>query len=191
VQGTGDAIVVRDCELTDLRYGVMATGTGWRIERNRISRIGDSGMILWGAGHVVAENVIAQTGLDRAITYGKHGIYLKASGTRVAGNTISGFTDSGVSARYHDSVIEDNTISGGQIGISWFQNDTVGGTSQWRRNRISQVTAAGIYVSPGDHALETRESFVITDNVISAGGTIGLDLQATTGSYRVTANVLL
>jgi len=191
VQGTGDSIVVRGCDLTDLQIGIQATGSNWRIEDNHIGRIGDSGLILWGAGHVVADNLIADTGLDRSITYGKHGIYLKASGTHIAGNTITSFTNSGVSARFRDSHIEGNTISGGEIGISWFQYDEVAGTSRWQDNVISEVTAAGIYVDPGGHGLTTHESFVIGGNTISRGNAVWLNLHPTTGTYRVAGNLLL
>ena len=45
-------------------------------------------------------------------------------------------------------MIENNTISEGQVGIGWYQNDSQAGTSYWRNNTISRTTAACLYVSP-------------------------------------------
>jgi hypothetical protein len=154
------------CALIDVQIGLNATGVGWRIRRNVVRRVGDSGMILKGAGHAVVNNTITDVGLDLSVP-GTHGIYLKSSNSRVIANTIRGFNDSGVSARMHNSIIERNLIKRGQVGISWFQNDAVAGTSYWRDNQIADATAAGMYISDADSGGPTRERFVIAGNTIS------------------------
>jgi hypothetical protein len=190
VQGTGDWITVRRCALIDLQIGLNATGAGWQIERNVVRSIGDSGMILQGTGHAVVHNAITDVGLDLSVP-GTHGIYLKSSHSRVVANSIRGFTDSGVSTRMRDSVIERNVIRQGEIGISWFQEDAAGATSLWRGNRIAGTTAAGIYISEGDSGGPTRESFVIAGNDSRPASGVHLNLKSTSGVYAVTGNSLL
>lgn len=110
--------------------------------------------------------------------------------TGARGNRIRGFPGgSAVSVRRHDSRIEDNEIDGGLVGISWFQEDSGTGTSRWRDNRISGTTDAGIYVSPSDAAGQTRESFVITGNVLSPTRGRHMNLAPSAGRYTVARNV--
>jgi hypothetical protein len=160
----------------------------WTISDNRISRTGDSGMILYGSNFSITGNSIVDTGTDGSINYGKHGIYLKVVGARVASNTIRRFQANGVSVRYRNSVVEGNTISDGPIGIAWFQYDPTAGTSYWRNNTISDTTSASVYVSPSDVGGPTRESFVIIDNTLSKRSGAYTDLKPTSGTYRVEGN---
>jgi hypothetical protein len=179
--------------------GVVAYGSHWTIADNTVENTGDSGLLLTGDGYSISGNTIANTGVDPAITYGAHGIYLKASNAQVIGNTITNFQNDGISVRYRNSVVSGNTITDGEIGIAWFQYDPAAGTSQWTGNRITGLTVAGIYVSPSDIAGNTRESFVITGNQIAkptgasaaaemAAGWEAMNLHPTTGVYTVADN---
>jgi putative cofactor-binding repeat protein len=198
LSGTGDAIVVEGCSMTNLtgemNIGVNAIGSNWTIRDNRIDHTGNSGMLLRGDNFVVANNTITNTGTDNSISYGTHGIYLKASNSTVTGNTIDHFRDDGISVRYRNSTISANTISNGAIGIAWFQYDGVSGTSRWTRNTIIADRDVGIYVSPSDQGGATRESFVISGNRIakpaSTAGWQALNLHATSGRYSVFGNVV-
>ena len=190
IQGHGDRVTVQGCVFTDDDVAVYADGAGWTIEANSIDHSGDSGMILLGRGHTVRANLIINTGLDPAISYGKHGIYLKSADSHVFENTIRNFESNGVSVRFHDARVESNTISGGPIGIAWFQNDSVGGTSVWRNNDISGTTTVGMYVSRSDEAGPTRESFVVTGNRIAPARGGHLDLPTLPGvAYTLSGNV--
>jgi hypothetical protein len=189
IQGGGDRDQVVRCAITRVGVGINASGTGWRIVSNRISRTGDSGVILRGDAHALIGNTIANIGTYRSIRYGKHGVYLKASNSTVIGNTIRDFSEDGISARYHNSTVENNTIRNGAIGIAWFQNDTFAGTSYWRNNAISGTTAASIYVSPSDTAGATRESFVIAFNRMTRSGGAYMDLKPTAGAYTLQDNI--
>jgi hypothetical protein len=162
--------------------------TDWTIQSSTVDQTGDSGLILLGDRMTVSGDTITNTGTDASILYGKHGIYLKASNSLVTGNTIRGFLDDGVSARYRDSVVERNTIADGAIGIAWFQNDPTAGASSWSDNVISGTTAAGIYVSASDSAGATRESFVIAGNRLSKRSGRYFDLRPTSGTYVVADN---
>jgi putative cofactor-binding repeat protein len=190
--GTGASnITIDGLSISNVGIGIQsahASDTNWIIRNNTISQTGDSGMILLGSTFSVTGNQITDTGTNTAITYGKHGIYLKASGATVTGNTIRRFASNGVSARYRNSVVDNNTISNGPIGIAWFQNDPTAGTSYWRNNQISGTTSADIYVSGSDSAGSTRESFVITGNTLSRISGVCMDLQPTTGTYTVNSN---
>lgn len=170
ISGTGSHDTVKECGIRDLmgstELGVDVIGSHWVIRDNSINRTGDSGMLLRGDHFAVLDNVITNTGLDPGITYGSHGIYLKAWDSSVVGNIITHFRNDGVSVRYRNSFVYDNTISGGDFGIAWFQYDLQAGTSVWMNNTISHSGIAGIYVSPSDRGGRTREHFVIKDNRI-------------------------
>jgi hypothetical protein len=193
--GSGaDHIVIQNMAISNVGIAInSANGADddWTIQNSTVDQTRDSGLILQGTGFLVSGNTITNTGTDSSILYGKHGIYLKAADARVVGNTIRNFSANGVSARYRNSTIEGNTIDGGPIGIAWFQNDSVAGTSHWSGNRISNTTAASFYVSPSDDAGATRESFVIAANAMSKSSGRYMDLQPTSGSYVVQGNVEL
>jgi hypothetical protein len=160
----------------------------WTIRDNAIFQTRDSGMILYGSDFSITGNSITDTGTDSSIRYGKHGIYLKVVGARVTGNTVRRFQANGVSVRYRNSIVDDNVISDGPIGIAWFQYDPSAGTSYWRHNTISGTTSADVYVSSRDEGGTTRESFVITDNTLSKQSGVYTDLKPTTGTYAVSRN---
>jgi hypothetical protein len=192
LQGTGNDVAVEWCTVEDTDHvGIDAMGAGWTIDDNTLDKIGDSGMLLEGEDDTIAGNTITNTGLDGSIPYGKHGIYLKVIDATVTHNTIVNFSADGISARYRNSTISENYISGGPIGIAWFQYDPTAGTSHWTANTILATTEVGIYVSPSNIGGSTRESFVIEDNTIEPAGGGFTNLAPTSGSYTVQANTLL
>ncbi len=193
-QGTGEDIIVEWCSIGDDSLPINATGSNlnWTIDENTINDAGNSGMLLEGEDFTVSKNTITNTGLDSSIPYGKHGIYLKVVNATVTDNTITNFSADGISVRYRNSVIEGNHISGGPVGLAWFQYDPTAGTSRWIGNTITDVNAAGIYVSPEDIGGKTRESFVIEHNAIEpTGGGVFMNLEPTTGTYTVAENTQL
>ena len=146
---------------------INTRGTAWTIRHNIVDKTGDSGIILEGSGHRVERNRVTDTGRDQSIGYGKHGIYMKASRTRVVRNVIRRFSAEGVSSRLRSGVVARNVISGGQVGVAWYQNDRRAGKSRWQGNRISSVSEAGMYISEFDSAGPTVERFAISGNVVS------------------------
>jgi hypothetical protein len=169
--------------------GGEQTDGNWVISGNVINGTGGSGIEAGGESFTIQENTIENTGLDAAsYSYGVHGIYLRASNSKVLHNTITNFSDSGVTVRYRNSVVENNTISKGTIGISWFQYDSTAGTSTWSNNTISHTAESDIYVSRENEGLKTSESFVITNNKLSKDAGVDMQLDETTGSYTVTGN---
>jgi Right handed beta helix region len=191
LQGTGNDITVLDCSMANDGLGINANGNDWLITGNTIDHTGDSGMLLTGDSFTITDNTITNTGLDSSITYGKHGIYLKVSNAVVSGNVITNFSSDGISARYRNSLITNNQISNGAIGIGWFQYDPVAGTSHWTHNTITGTSAAGVYVSASDIGGSTRESFDIEDNTFRPSSGALMDLRATTGTYQTLGNTLL
>lgn len=189
-QGTGEDITIEWCSIghDSLAINATASNSNWTIDDNTIDHTGESGMLLEGDHFTVSGNTITNTGLDNSIPYGKHGIYLKVSNATVTSNTITNFSADGISARYRNSVISDNHISGGPIGIGWFQYDAVAGTSHWTNNTITETTDSSIYVSPSDSGGQTRESFVITNNVFHRASGTYLNLSPTLGTYTVAEN---
>lgn len=185
-------IVVQNSRIANVSTAIQAPNKadkGWLLRSNVIENTRDSGIILLGDGHTVADSTIVRTGTDSSISYGKHGIYLKSSNSRVAGNTIRDFSSEGVSTRLPNTLVEGNEISNGGHGIGWYQNDSRAGTSHWRNNTITNTTAACLWVSPSDSHGSTRESFVITGNSLNKASGKYTDLRATSGRYTVSGNV--
>lgn len=196
LQGTGSNVTVEYCSIGNDSLPINAMGSNWTIDDNTIENAGNSGMLLEGENFTVSGNTIANTGLDTSIPYGKHGIYLKVSNATVTGNTITNFSAAGISVRYRNSLIRGNHISGGPIGIAWFQVDPTAGTSYWIENAITATTDAAIYVSHEDPSQNggvgaTRESFVIERNVTQLAGGEFMNLEATSGTYTVQENPLV
>lgn len=189
VSGTGRRITVQGSKITNVEIAVNTWGSNWLIRHNVIDNTGDSGLILQGSRHNVQRNRITDTGRDSSIDYGKHGIYMKSARTRVIRNVIRRFSAEGVSSRLHSGVVSHNVISGGQVGVAWYQNDSRSGLSRWRGNRISSVSHAGIYVSPSDSHGQTIERFTISGNVVRTNASF-IDLDIPRSRTRVGCNIL-
>ncbi len=191
VHGSSNGVRLENCTIAlpagNSSLGVYGNGDDWVIENNTISGTGLSGLLLNGDRYVVSGNTITNTGLDTSVPYNAHGIYLDASDATVTQNTITNFAESGVSARYRNSTITQNTISGGQIGIDFYQTDPTAGTSTWTQNTITNTTAAGIYISPAG-VYPTHESFTITANTLTPTTGVFTNLHRTSGTYRVARN---
>jgi hypothetical protein len=184
-------IVIDHSSFIDVGIGINSGSDAdqrWLLKDNRIQRTRDSGIIVVGHNFQISHNRIIDTGTDSSISYGKHGVYAKGSDIWITRNIIRDFQDDGVSNRFHNAVVKDNSISGGSIGIAWFQSDHRAGTTYWEGNRIFGTTDAGLYVSPSDEAGPTIESFVIKHNRVSRKSGSYMDLQHTNGTYRVCCN---
>jgi Right handed beta helix region len=201
-QGTGDHITLSGLHIGGLlpplahqETGIQTEGSHWTIAGTTIERTGGSGMLLGasadapgdpagGRFYLVAGNTIADTGLDAGIGYPTHGVYLKVANARITHNHIAGFRDDGVSARYRDAVVSDNDITGGAIGIAWYQYDATPGHSRFLDNVISNMSAAGIFVcGVAESCRRPIESFDIAGNLLHQIDGMGMNLQPTTGRY--------
>jgi hypothetical protein len=190
-KGSSNDITVQNCVFAlpsgNQKLGIYTNGDDWVLENNVVQNTGLSGMLLNGDDYRVVGNTIDNVGLYDA-GYNAHGIYLDASDATLTDNTITRFSESAVSARYRDSTIERNYMSGGQIGIDFYQTDAHAGTSHWLDNTIKNTSDGGIYVSSdGDYPL--RESFVIRSNAINTAGAPTNLRASTTGSYNVAGNI--
>jgi hypothetical protein len=196
-QGDGDGITILHTTIEHADLGINAEGDDWTIADNTINETGDSGMLLGytadapgdpagGSDFLVTGNTITNTGLNPADTYGTHGVYDKVANSTITDNTISHFTDDGISARYRNSTISANRISYGAVGLAWFQYDTTAGVSRWTDNTISHVSSAGIFVcSVNEGCLQPLESFQISGDSITDYGAMEMNLQPTSGRYSV------
>jgi putative cofactor-binding repeat protein len=171
--------------------GLYSNGDHWVIEHSQISDTGLSGMLLNGDDYLIADNTLTNLGLDTTNGYNNHGIYLDASDATITGNTITNFAESAVSVRYRNATITDNAFSGGQIGIDFYEFDTVAGTSDWTGNTISQTTTADLFVcGTAEGCQRPLESFTINGNQLSKAAGIYMNLQPIGGTYSVTSNTL-
>ena len=158
-------IVVQDFLIEDVSIAVNAANRGdrgWRIEDNIISRTGDSAIIVNGRNFVVARNQITDAGTSAEIPFAKHGVYAKGPRITIEHNTIDGASDSGVSTRFPNALIQWNRITRAALGVGYFQNADTGGVSIVRHNSIHDVEN-GIFLADSE-----VERFVVHGNAIVA-----------------------
>jgi putative cofactor-binding repeat protein len=194
VKGTSDGITLDGVSISlpagNQALGLYSNGDRWVIENSQISNTGLSGMLLNGDDYLISDNALTNTGLDTTNGYNNHGIYLDASDATITGNTITDFAESAVSVRYHNSTVTDNVISGGQIGIDYYQYDSIAGSSTWSGNTISDTTDASMFVCGTKQGCrKPLESFTITDNKLSKASGAYLNLQPTRGAYLHAGNM--
>jgi Right handed beta helix region len=172
---TNAYVTIRNNLITDTdAFGINSpslTDHHWTIQGNTIDQTGETGITFRGANFTVVGNVVESTGLHPSEA--AHGIYAKGPAAQVIGNVIDRFSSSGVSIRYPNSIVRGNVISGGLIGVSYFQDAGVSssGTSTIAYNRISQVSVAGIFLDDSAY-----ERFVIANNTIRMTNGNGLNL---------------
>ena len=82
----------------------------------------------------------------------------------IIGNAIAGSQTAGVSLRYQNDVVQDNTITGGQKGIDFSSESTTGGTTYVLGNTVAGTSDTGFSVSGGTQPV--REAFVVASNTI-------------------------
>jgi Right handed beta helix region len=171
------------------RLGLYANGDHWVIENSSVSNTGLSGMLLNGDDYLIADNAITNTGLDATNGYNNHGIYLDASDTMITGNTIVDSAASAISVRYRNSTIAGNMLSGGQIGIDFYESDKTGGHSLWTDNTLSGTTIASVFVcGTAEGCREPLETITISGNKLTKSSGTYMNLQPTRGGYTRVAN---
>jgi hypothetical protein len=194
VHGPSTGIVLYGVQIVlgagNATVGLYTNGSSDTIADSLIENTGLSGMLLNGNGYLVTGNTILNTGLDKSNGYNNHGIYLDASNATITDNTISNFAESAISVRYRGSTIEDNTISNGQIGIDFYQTDTVAGTALWEYNTLTGTTVAGMYICPNGAGGNTKEHFVIEHNKLHIASGVELNLHPSSGGEVVQDNIL-
>lgn len=172
-----------------------ASDRDWTVDHNLIADTGDSGIILLGTGFQITGNTIRNTGWSKEISWGKHGIYSKGPGALIRSNTITDFTGDGISIRFGASRVQKNRISGGPIGIAYFEYDPRRrGNVEISDNTISKTTSSGIYIDPGTDGGGidlTRQNFIITLNTIRPSKGNGIDIRRTSGSMTILSNRIL
>jgi hypothetical protein len=192
-------IVVDGCLITGTGgAGVSSpqhSDASWTIRDSTIVDTGDSGIIALGSRFAIERNRIEHTGWSTRIPWAKHGVYAKGPRIRVEGNTIVGFTGDGVSLRFAGDVARGNTIRGGPIGVGYFDYSPGSGVVTIAGNRISAMTQAGVYVDAGtepdnDGTGPTHQSFAIAGNRIAAGWVPAIDVRRTRGSVTIERNTI-
>jgi parallel beta-helix repeat protein len=198
-QGNGENVTIEHNTIEHATIAIQSMGSHWTIANNTITDTGDSGMLLGynaskpgdqpgGSNYLVTANTITDTGMNANLTEGTHGIYLKVADATVTNNTITHFHDDGISIRYRNNLVSGNHISGGAIGLAWFQYDTHPGASKWDSNTISAVTDAGIFVAgTREGSRKPKENFTIAGNSIQTNAT-KMNLQPTSGTYTIGTN---
>lgn len=169
--GTGSGVhhlLVSRNLITSVGIGINSPNPrdgSWVIVANTISDTRDSGLILQGGHMEVIDNRILNTGVDRHIPYGTHGVYSKGPYHTIVANLIQGFRTEGISTRYNGAVIAGNIIADGEGGIGYYRDGPALGRTVISDNRIRDVDY-GIYVSSRGPAGRTEEQFVISGNAI-------------------------
>jgi hypothetical protein len=209
--GSCSNIVITNNSLTSAKNACIQSSVAsslWLIANNVINGAGDSGIICQGSRHEIAFNTISNTGGNLALSYGKHGIYMKSGGTSFAlsssvhDNTISLFTGgSGISMRLPYARCYNNVVTqsaGGSSSISVFESSTTGGIMWIYNNTIKGVTVgnSGIYIGAADAtagATVTVTDFVIVGNTVKGNGADScyeFDAEGSTTGYRFPTNII-
>ena len=154
------------------------TDSGWTIDHNTITHIGDSAIISLGNGTVISNNTISDIGWNNSISWAKHGVYAKGPNQTIDGNDFSNIPNGqAVSIRFHGAHVYDNTIHDTPYAFAFFDYDTAAapqGTSYIYDNRSWNISGYGFYYNsqadPQGHA--PTVSFVVASNTfaISNGG---------------------
>ena len=175
-------ITIKRCSFHDTPNIGLSIAThadhDWTITHSSFRHIGDSGLIIWGANVSVTRSSIIDTGWNSAVTYGKHGIYLKGRHALIAHNYIAGFQADGVSLRSDNALVTNNTIRGGSIGIAYYDDDDRSGTTQVQNNAISRVQTGFYFSDESDTATggPPIENFLIRHNVFQSSGRTAIDI---------------
>jgi hypothetical protein len=123
--------------------------SAWTITGSTITQTGDSGLILLGSSVEVTRSTISDTGLNAAITYGKHGIYSKGPNQTISYNDISNARDGeAISVRFHGARVFGNTLHDLQYAIGFYDYDTAAppqGTSYIYGNRGWNISGYAFY----------------------------------------------
>jgi hypothetical protein len=198
---------IEHCAIDNWARGIQTgyADSDWTIAENTIDSIALDGVYFarsrdrGGVGPVhdiVTGNWITNTGVfphAGGNANPVHGIYDNSIDSQVTGNTISNFQSDGVSLRFRGSLVSDNVISGGEIGIAWFQEDSVAATSTWKGNLVVGVSQAGLFVcGAADGCDQPRERLLIEDNRIAVDAGVGcMELRPSAGAYVVAGNLCL
>ena len=221
-------ITVDNCRVNDWMTGILAAwaDSHWLIENSTITRTKRDGIYFarqYNDGtpptagtqidDSVVDSTIQATGLSND-SAGVHGIYDNAQRSTIIGNTITDFSDSAISVRDPNSLVEGNTITApveqgaqrGGFGIEFIPYDRgPAGTAIWAYNTItlenrgSGLAPTGLYVSGHDVGGTTRENFLMADNHVTLSDASTADGAAKiaignmsgtpTGSFDVAGNV--
>lgn len=183
--GTGAAgggvtnIVVSDSSISSTNdasiggYGIGLRNTqdaNWTIESDRIADTADSGIFSVGSHMTIDQDVFVDNGIGTHCGTGAgqnpcHAVYAKGPDDTVTNNTITDPQTAGVSIRFQNEIVENNTITGGQKGIAFNSESTTPGTTTISGNRLSGQSDTGITIAAGSEPL--YESFVVSNNTVA------------------------
>jgi hypothetical protein len=145
----------------------------WTITANTFRHIGDSAIFVWGSDVSITGSVIADTGWNSAIAWGKHGIYDKGADSIIAFNDFSANAGGqAISLRAHGARVYGNTVHDTGYGIGFFDYDTTAmpqGSNFVYNNRFWNITGWGFYYSNQSDPQGNPPSinFVIASNTFS------------------------
>jgi hypothetical protein len=145
----------------------------WTITASTFRHIGDSAIFVWGSNVSITGSVIADTGWNSAITWGKHGIYDKGPDSTIAFNDFSANANGqAISLRAHGARVYGNTVHDTGYGIGFFDYDTAAmpqGTNFVYDNRFWNITGWGFYYSnqPDPQGNPPSINFVVASNTFS------------------------
>lgn len=126
--GSGSSGIVLDrSTVHDSPYaGLVAQpqDSNWTISGNTFRHLGDSGLIVQGAGVTIDGNTITDTGWNTSLNYGKHGIYAKGPSVTISDNDISSNVNGqALSLRYGGAKVTGNAIHDTSYAIAIFPQD--------------------------------------------------------------------
>lgn len=167
---------------------------GWRILNNTIRHTGDSGIINWSPGMVVAGNTISDTGWNEpSLGYATHGVYAKGPDMSIHDNDLSANQyGQSLSLRVHGIRAYRNTIHDTPYAVGFFNYDHQQntGTVYLYDNRLWNVSGYVLYYNGTTDTGAPSGIGVVWDSntaVVTNGGE-GVNLSEMTAASAEVAN---
>lgn len=194
--GSGSSgIVLQNSVVHDSSYAgvvVQPQDSNWTIHGDTFRHLGDSGLLVQGAGVTIDGNTITDTGWNPALTYGKHGIYAKGSNITISNNDISSDTNgSAISLRYAGARVFGNLIHDTPYAVSFFPQDPSNtGVSRIYYNRMWNISGfAFYYAGTNDNGQPTGIDAVWDSNTVAlVNGAEGVNLSEITAAHVEVSN---
>ncbi|HEY6962926.1 MAG TPA: Ig-like domain-containing protein [Gaiellaceae bacterium] len=168
--------------------------SGWKIVGNTISHTGDSGIVDWSPGMLVASNTITDTGWNEpALGYATHGVYAKGADMTIRDNDLSANRyGQSLSLRAHGIRAYGNSIHDTPYAVGFFNYDHQqnSGTIYVYENRMWNVSGYVFYYNGTTDAGAASGIDAVFDSntaLVTNGGE-GVNLSEMTGASAEVAN---
>jgi hypothetical protein len=181
--------------------------TNWLIQNNLVRNCGSQGIIVHGAGHIIENNVVQDTGLNTN-SPNLRSIVSFCTGVIIRGNTIKNNNNLAISSHWSNGLIYNNTIhcfmpaGTNGSGIGYIEEDTfgTGGRTYIFNNKMTGIVKFGIQYSNIQTTASPKtvsdEDIVVFNNTIECADAanaqgINISAEGANVAYNMPVNVVV